>query len=578
MAKKSLVPTILVGLGGIGSSIVEDVYLRIPEDARKDHIVVHAFDTDVNDLSSLDLSENKITQTSKPVTVGRYLWELEEEGVDAKKWFPHEHRQLLSKTLTDGAGQVRAVSRLGYRGVMDDGGLSDFENSLKRAFKVSPVAWKRGVRVVIVTSLAGGTGAGIFLQTALYLRERLSQRFGKNSVIIRGAFVMPEVLTTTQVVTTGEYEQIRANGYACLKELDALIKLASDDSLDKSLELEYRPGMNSELDLAQSPYDFVFLYDDQNTEGDLLGGKGEFESYRQQVIQSLYLLLFSPMSGQRHSKEDNQIRNLIKGGGLNRYASSGVGRLIYPYDDVLEYNALRLASESVSQQWLEIDELLEEEVQDYENDLEQGVVRDRPRIEDRYVKIFESLATSNQKDPFFTPLWNDLHLKDERGKPAQPKYEAFFSALDAYIKETIEQDRDLKQAEVNCELQWEQLEDKDRARSLIRRQEKALDILEEEVKSAVYEHRTLIVNDVIKRDCNRPTQPQGEDYQLHTWMLQREEPLHPVVARSFLYQVEAELERAWSDSVRTIRKCRSTSEDTIQRMTLIGAMTLLTHR
>ncbi|MED3062546.1 tubulin-like doman-containing protein, partial [Bacillus thuringiensis] len=47
------VPTILIGLGGIGSTVTHQIYEKLPEERRK-KVAMHVFDTDVNTLSKFD--------------------------------------------------------------------------------------------------------------------------------------------------------------------------------------------------------------------------------------------------------------------------------------------------------------------------------------------------------------------------------------------------------------------------------------------------------------------------------------------------------------------------------------------
>ncbi|MGR5874258.1 tubulin-like doman-containing protein [Bacillus pacificus] len=80
------------------------------------------------------------------------------------------------------------------------------------------------MRVIIVTSLAGGTGSGMFLQIALYLREMLrkktaaSQHF--NTRCISNAGCVSEDARTVSCERV--WKQLQANGYASLKELHAI--------------------------------------------------------------------------------------------------------------------------------------------------------------------------------------------------------------------------------------------------------------------------------------------------------------------------------------------------------------------
>ena len=56
----------------------------------------------------------------------------------------------------------------------------------------------------------------MFLQIALYLREML-RKLQHHNILIRGAFLMPDVLVKTRTVSAKEFETVQANGYASLK-------------------------------------------------------------------------------------------------------------------------------------------------------------------------------------------------------------------------------------------------------------------------------------------------------------------------------------------------------------------------
>ncbi|MCI3988206.1 tubulin-like doman-containing protein, partial [Bacillus vallismortis] len=76
----------------------------------------------------------------------------------------------------------------------------------EKIFPVTSDQTEYGVRVIIVTSLAGGTGSGMFLQIALYLREMLRKKLQHHNILIRGAFLMPDVLVKTRTVSAKEFE------------------------------------------------------------------------------------------------------------------------------------------------------------------------------------------------------------------------------------------------------------------------------------------------------------------------------------------------------------------------------------
>ena len=98
------VPVLLVGLGGIGGSIVNKVMEKIPKEQR-DHVGAVAIDTDLGDLNKLE-EVQKIWMGNDGIVKNllvRYPEYLE--------WFP-ANKFINTRGLGEGAGQIRAIARL----------------------------------------------------------------------------------------------------------------------------------------------------------------------------------------------------------------------------------------------------------------------------------------------------------------------------------------------------------------------------------------------------------------------------------------------------------------------------------
>ena len=537
------VPTILIGLGGLGSYIVDTVYGIIPED-RKKLVAIHAFDTNVNDIAKLkNLSRDNVTQTSTNWTVGEYL-RMAGDQSSVKDWFPTEARELMRKSLTDGAGQVRVVSRLAYRAAIESGKLENLHSSINHIFQETGSDMSSSARVMIVCSLMGGTGAGIFLQTAMYMRDILEMDFHRKNVLVRGAFMLPDTLVLTNVIKGQEIENIRANAYASVKELNAITKYAStsDDNEQLTIELEYKPNqVDAQGRLAHAitkrnlPFNFSFLFDFENTEKNNLK---YFPNYINQVIRTTYLDLFSPMSNDRFSKQDNQILSTIGANGMNRYCGSGVASLVYPYKDIVHYYGLRWASESLSNEWLKIDEQYESDFKQYERDLKSGIPRDKPKIGERYRDILYRLATQQNPRPFFKLAYRAAHTLDKRGDIARPLAELFLENIENRINSVINDDTKLQQSRAECDLDENRLDDKKTARDEINNLEESLWHYEQIVRKFVDNTKNYLVNEIMLQDGDHPQLLSGDDYKINTFLLKSPDPLHPITVRYILYQLD----------------------------------------
>ena len=149
-----IAPTLLVGLGGTGSKIVSRVSKMVTEEQRK-HIGFAVFDTDINELREIREANPyiKTIQTSTKLTVGEYL-NIDTHARDT--WFP-VNGILNSKSLTEGAGQVRAISRLALDTAIRAGNMEPLHKAIEELYKLEGDSGEQALRVVIGSSLAGGT-------------------------------------------------------------------------------------------------------------------------------------------------------------------------------------------------------------------------------------------------------------------------------------------------------------------------------------------------------------------------------------------------------------------------------------
>ena len=349
-----IAPTLLVGLGGTGSKIVKSVAkLVTPE--QSEQIAFAVFDTDINELREIEEANPfiKTIQTSTKQTVGEYL---NKDTHARDTWFP-VNAILNGKTLTEGAGQVRSISRLALDTAIRAGEMEPLHEAIQSLYKVDGDKDEQALRVIIVSSLAGGTGSGLILPVALYIKNYLATRFRQSANITRGFFILPEVFD--EVITEpAERKNLRANAYATLRELDAFL-MKGDDTLPErykdSVKMEF-PRIASEgyEEYDVKPYDFCFLFDAQNAKG---GKLNSFKQYIQHAANCIYSQSIGPMNKRSNSSEDNVILKLAKERGRNRYAGAGSSMLIYPFEDIKEYVALKWTMECVSKRWLVFDQM-----------------------------------------------------------------------------------------------------------------------------------------------------------------------------------------------------------------------------
>ncbi len=543
------VPTFLIGLGGIGSRVVDRLYDMVPEH-RRPWIAVHAIDTNINDISRLGhIRAEQVTQISDRMTVGEYLDALRRSGeqTTVAQWFPENVPGSIK--MTDGAGQTRAVARLAYHATLRrDRGFPKLEKQIDHLFRVEGSERVTSVRVIIVCSIGGGTGAGTFLQTARYVRDLIKEKQGASNILVRGMFMLPSVTRLfNQKVSDGR--RMSANGYACLKELNALFMSERDATgrrVRPTIELEYRPGQGLDaegrinLAIPADPpiYDFCFLQDAHNIDGKTLGS-GDY--YEAQLVRSLYMQLFSPVAEDNFSQEDNVISTLIGGRQNARFCASGTASAVYPYGALLDYFALRSANQALDDEWLTLDDSYRDALRHFEVG---GRLGTPPQRGDIFAATLRHEAEQKRPRPFFKALWQSLHEMDETGQPRDPagKVGQFLDAVDKRIETVVKGWKSLQEACQRFDVPGElpTLEDDDILRCVVDG-ETALRLIRFQADASLGQIEQSLLNDILFNALHGDTPV--EDCSLARWLVPARDPLHPLATRFFLYRLDEVLER-----------------------------------
>ena len=410
-ANEVAAPTLFVGVGGTGCKIVKKVAdLCAPEE--KENINFLCLDTNVNDLSSVANGKSKIywVQTSNTQTVGSYL-DYDEEA--RKKWFP-KNAVMYDKTVSEGAGQVRAISRLALNSTIKTGKIRPLYDSIDDLFRKTGKEMKQAMRVVIASTASGGTGSGIILPLSMFIRDYVKEKYPNTSLIVRSLILLPETLDSVIDSQTERDSQAR-NAYATVKELNAFMMKGSgfidlDEDLKQFSDLHVNvsiAGSDKQKALSLLPMDFCFLMDGQDAEDSTMISIGQ---YIEQAAQALYEQNIGPMQKQAFSVEDNIIKEMTKPGnyGRNRFGGIGAGVIRYPYEKIADYVSYDLAIDSIggegeSTKWTKYDNA-------YLAYAAEQKKRGTPRStwESHGDKYCSTLATA--KDPFSKDLNNTYEL------------------------------------------------------------------------------------------------------------------------------------------------------------------------
>lgn len=343
-------PTLFIGVGGTGCDIVKRVAeMCRPEE--KENVNFACLDTNVNDLNSVANSNAHIyyVQTSNTQTVGDYL-NYDEDAL--KNWFP-KNAVIYDKTVSEGAGQVRAISRLALNATIKTGKINQLYNAIDELFRKDGKEMKQAMRIVMVSTASGGTGSGIILPLSMFVRDYIKNKYPNTSLIVRALILLPETLDSV-INSSAERESQRRNAYATIKEINAFMMKGSgffdvDEDLKRygNLHVDFSvPGTDEMKSLSLLPFDFCFLLDGQNAEDNTMIS---LEQYKKQAARALYEQNIGPMQRNAFSVEDNIIKEMSNPGnyGRNRFGGIGAGTIRYPYEDVADYIAYDWAMDAI---------------------------------------------------------------------------------------------------------------------------------------------------------------------------------------------------------------------------------------
>ncbi len=542
--KTKLPPTLIVGLGGTGCEIASRVYNLSNEEQRK-YIRFAYFDTDANELRQHKERnpEAYIIQTSKRLTVGQALRNDREARESS---FP-TNMQLLGKPLTEGAGQVRAISKLAFDSCIREGRMTALHDAINDLQKLNGDDMEQVMRVVIISTLVGGTGSGILLPVSMYIRNYLENACQKKP-LVRGFCVLPDVFFHNNKKSETEKNNLRANAYATLRELDAFM-LKADSTQSKEISDRYwlkmpRPGTSDEYDeYTVSPLDFCFLFDGQNMDGD---GLQNFESYKQHCADCIYASSVSLMNKRLNSSEDNTILERCAENGRNRYCGIGTSKIIYPYEKVRDYIAMKWMDQSMNDEWLRYDKEIARLKKNALEDRAKGVFEKDINEREEYCKLVENNAEQGNKFSLFIREECYTRKKSDNSIDA-PKWEKYYEKL---------QDFSVDQSDVDgayTEGIPDKIQDKLNILSALKndvtdnkvRQFKSnfqvlvslMKIYFSKAKRHAEDNARSIANGIFSIYNFNP----AREERIEHWLINDGKPLHPNAARFFVYSIETKL-------------------------------------
>lgn len=448
----------LIGLGGSGGKIIAELYARLIKergmgfDSDVECIAVDTDQDELNDLAQLGVKKICISGSG---TVGQYFNNL---GDDVAEWCPNTANEgnFFSSSLFNGASQCRLKSRLCFSNFLKDqnNALGQIlEESLTMSTNATDTADAPPI-VVIASSIAGGTGSGIFIQTALYIKKFFREHNVQN-VIVYGLFACPDLYKG--VVTQQQLPSLYANAYAVIRELNAFNLIcgpttttAYGGKIDIDIEISTScEGKLFEKDAkgryGDKPYDLMYFIDKVNYLSKILGGLPE---YYKAMANIAYSHLYTDISGEVLSNESNEMHahNMAPGA---IYGSAGASSIKYPYEDILQYFANRAIQESFNSVWT----ILDKEWENYykandANARASGLAKYTPEPGERATHYMEAFDNSVKSSGITKRQLSFLAPMVERN--GESLVDGLFAKVRAAAEQMIATDNRLQKAKEDC--------------------------------------------------------------------------------------------------------------------------------
>ena len=363
----SIVPTLFIGLGGVGSRIVDRIASRarhLPNwDSQLRPLTAFlSIDTDDQDQHRLkyipDGNRINIAGFDKAKVIEGYR---RSKDVQALQWLDPAYQPRGG--FKQGAGQIRVESRLAY--FYYSSNIRQRLNDVVDNLLQPGVTWRQSdppkFNVYLYCSLAGGTGSGSFLSVAYLLNRVIRDHHWQPRVM--GNLLLSTLLTDK--VGPELHRDIHANTYAALKELEHLTKLDYAQVKQEGREFEpflyfrdeNRRGDGDEraiLKVNQRPFFMGYLFD--------RAPHMDLPNAERIVADAAYLQTFSPIIERLGSELDNYEKRLeeltrfpgdLKNVGLGyakHFGAFGAVAMVLPGKDLLEYCALRFAAQALRRQ------------------------------------------------------------------------------------------------------------------------------------------------------------------------------------------------------------------------------------
>jgi len=347
-------PTLIVGLGGTGRAVLVRVKARFLETFGTEIfqlIKLVALDTDPREVAvqatsgaTISLNNNTEFLHIGAVSTVEILQNLDISFPHIKVWLPSPSN-LPKGAITDGAKMTRPLGRLAFfvnfRRIYDH-----LHNQIVALASIHNIVQDPQIRrqdeavmntnIILVSSICGGTGSGIFLDTAYLLRDL----FRNQNISLTGILALPEVFRTV------DDNRIKANAFAALRELDHF----TGGTIDQAFDVAYTDE-NQVHSGGVRPFDFCYLVDGKNEQGRTLTGMNEFAPL---IAESIFMQVSSSIGNAMASAIDNVVftRSVPDRDGIpheTAFSGLGMASLRFPAAEIIDVCGRRFAARLITQ-------------------------------------------------------------------------------------------------------------------------------------------------------------------------------------------------------------------------------------
>lgn len=254
------VPTLVLGIGGIGCTTVNRTKKKFTERVRQDTqnptVFFLAIDTCKEDLNKHvigDMHRDGYLASSEAEFINS---DLSKEVVDVVSNVKAKDSQLPQKEWMDlnlpdslkvsdqGAKSQRQMGRLALSAGNNYGNLySKIKEVIKKMKSKAPIdrtnSGQRSVNIVLIAGISGGTGSGTIVDIS-YMLRRASESIGGIHLSVDAIVYTPEVQDN---VPSHIVPNLQRNFVAAIKELDAYIKSTNNKEVYRFASAEFPDGI-----------------------------------------------------------------------------------------------------------------------------------------------------------------------------------------------------------------------------------------------------------------------------------------------------------------------------------------------